>query len=1376
MIREYFKPLQLHRSMTSSSETQLFLTTRSFVIALMLIMTTLSMAVPTVAAIGPNQNDIAMGMDLPDNSTTVSSSGATMMLNGYAPYSSNTSYGELDVGDDQDWFAISLNTNESITVQIEYNYTFTSSNGSTYYNDFELHLYNLDSAGNLFLLDSSITNNPEVVTTNSSTTPHSGTVYVKILRYDGYGTYALDVWTHTTSTSNGTGGNGTTNPTNCVGAGTLTTDILEPNDATSTATVASLPLLCTGLSIYSTGDYDYFEVVMLTGVTYYVNITFNGASGDIDTQWTSATGSYLASSGSTSSIESMTVFASSNQTTYVEVYGFSSATNVYDISITTDLPGGGQSFESIDVEFDNLTSATIRVDGLTVGQNYSISHSTFQEIMNGSMSYSNSTTISFTATNTSMMFNITMNQPNFVESVHSVSVLLQDVNGSPLNSGTDSTYIELVETSVSSSTTGEISMTNLTVGTDYFLEWIVVDETVFQNSLMAQNDVYTALNASQIDRNTTSWIAGSSSNNIQLTWNGPTTLNSHFLAAILSINNTVTNHSTSDGWIGFNDSMFIPQLPTLLIDSYSISSTSTTNDVMTKGYDLVIGDQYQYQIRITDSNGASFAASTLTAFNTSSTNMSMPMFTYTTPNASGTYCIYADLYSSVNVQLIGDSDCFNLIIDDDNDGVANEYDLCPNTTTGAAVDMDGCELSQKDSDGDGYNDLVDDFPSDASQYSDMDGDGFGDNPNGNSPDAFPLDSSQWTDQDGDGYGDNPNGNASDMFPYDQTQWADQDGDGYGDNPNGNYADEYPTDSTQWVDSDGDGYGDNSNGTNGDAFPNDPAEWMDSDGDGCGDNSDLFALDSTQCTDLDGDGYGDNPSGNNGDAFVNEPSQWSDQDNDGYGDNQAGNQPDAFPADGTQWADADGDGYGDNQNGNAADRFVDDVTQWFDDDNDGFGDNSNGNNPDSCLATPAGEVVDATGCSSSQLDDDLDGVTNNNDACPSTPAGQSVDSAGCSSSQEDSDNDGVNDAFDLCPGTPLGEIVDNAGCADEQLDGDQDGISDEIDQCPTTNPGALVNGVGCSSSERDSDGDGVVDIFDMCGQTPVIEVVNADGCSNSQLDDDKDLFTNDIDQCPNTELGVKVDTVGCAAEQYDDDNDLIDNTVDECPATPSGEQVDASGCSDSQLDQDNDSISDNLDLCPDTNEAHGVDFDGCSEHQKDDDGDGVMNINDECAFTAEGAILVQSGCSLDQLDSDGDGVNDAEDDFRYDRNESVDTDGDGVADTYDAYPDDAFRSEREAEGGGGTLIFGILALAMFSGIAALLVVRKNKDEDVSSPWATTNQVDQSTETHMHQQVSKELPAIGTESQQWEENGITWSKSANGELSYYDQTTSTWIPYE
>jgi hypothetical protein len=166
----------------------------------------------------------------------------------------------------------------------------------------------------------------------------------------------------------------------------------------------------------------------------------------------------------------------------------------------------------------------------------------------------------------------------------------------------------------------------------------------------------------------------------------------------------------------------------------------------------------------------------------------------------------------------------------------------------------------KDSDGDGYNDSIDDFPNDATEHSDFDGDGVGDN-----SDVFPNDSTEWEDTDSDGYGDN-----SDAFPDDSTEHLDTDGDGYGDN-----SDAYPNDVTKHLlDTDGDGYDDDS-----DAFPNDPTEHADTDGDGHGDNSDAFPSNPAEWDDTDGDGYGDNS-----DKFPTDPLEWNDADNDGYGDN------------------------------------------------------------------------------------------------------------------------------------------------------------------------------------------------------------------------------------------------------------------------------------------------------------------------------------------------------------------------------------------------------------------------------------------------------------------------------------------------------------
>ena len=243
----------------------------------------------------------------------------------------------------------------------------------------------------------------------------------------------------------------------------------------------------------------------------------------------------------------------------------------------------------------------------------------------------------------------------------------------------------------------------------------------------------------------------------QINWTGPTTMNDHLFLAYISINGTNVNLSDNDNLTGLHFDDFIPQLPSLIIASYSASSTASSNNVQAEGLDLVVGDSYQYQYRVTDASSANLATSSLTSFTATAQNMSLPAFSYATPNASGTYCVHIDLYSNVSVQLIGDSDCFALVQDDDGDGVPNESDLCPNTSAGSAVDQYGCALSQKDSDGDGYNDDVDAFPSDATQWSDMDGDGYGDNASGNMADDFPNDGTQWSDADGDGYGDNANG-------------------------------------------------------------------------------------------------------------------------------------------------------------------------------------------------------------------------------------------------------------------------------------------------------------------------------------------------------------------------------------------------------------------------------------------------------------------------------------------------------------------------------------------------------------------------------------------------------------------------------------------
>ena len=505
---------------------------------------------------------------------------------------------------------------------------------------------------------------------------------------------------------------------------------------------SSLPVYCTGLSIDSTIDEDFFEIDMFSGVTYYVNVSLNNANGDLDVQWESASGSYLTGSGTTSNLESMSYTSFSNQTTYVKVYGWLSAINTYDIEITTDLPGGGQTFESVYVTQTNTTNVTIEIEGLTAGTNYSYNHSSVQYFDNGSSTWGSSTVVNFNATGTTYTANITTTSPIMIESEYCTESYLMDAAGGVLDFDGDCVYIEVLELDSLSSTTGSISATNLTTATDYTLWWFVYDTVEFGNNYSLSNDVDVALASSMVHQETENFTSTTPSESWSVNWTGITTMNQHELVGLLSYTNTVVNLSTGEGYIGFHFSDFIPQLPSMVIDAYSTSSTSSTNDVDVKGADLVTGDSYKYQVRVVDQAGASVASSSMMNFTATAQNMSMPTFSYTTPTASGVYCAEVQLYSAASVQLVGDSACFNLVFDDDNDGVANEFDLCANTTIGAFVDQDGCELSQKDSDGDGYNDAVDAFPTDASQYSDMDGDGYGDNASGNSPDAFPMDSSQ----------------------------------------------------------------------------------------------------------------------------------------------------------------------------------------------------------------------------------------------------------------------------------------------------------------------------------------------------------------------------------------------------------------------------------------------------------------------------------------------------------------------------------------------------------------------------------------------------------------------------------------------------------
>jgi outer membrane protein OmpA-like peptidoglycan-associated protein len=184
----------------------------------------------------------------------------------------------------------------------------------------------------------------------------------------------------------------------------------------------------------------------------------------------------------------------------------------------------------------------------------------------------------------------------------------------------------------------------------------------------------------------------------------------------------------------------------------------------------------------------------------------------------------------------------------------------------------------------------------------------------------------------------------------------------------------------------------------------------------------------------------------------------------------------------------------------------------------------------------------------EADRDRDGIRDSSDACPDTPAGDAVDATGCSL-PKDADRNGVVDNLDRCPGTPAGTAVNAAGCP-LPVDADGDGVADASDKCPNTPAGTAVDPDGCP---RDSDADGVVDASDTCPNTPAGTAVDETGCPS---DADRDGVSNARDACPDTPAGTRVDRFGCA---LDSDGDGVTDDSDLCPATVAGMTVDVKGC-------------------------------------------------------------------------------------------------------------------------------------------------------------------------------------------------------------------------
>ena len=632
--------------------------------------------------------------------------------------------------------------------------------------------------------------------------------------------------------------------------------------------------------------------------------------------------------------------------------------------------------------------------------------------------------------------------------------------------------------------------------------------------------------------------------------------------------------------------------------------------------------------------------------------------------------------------------------DADGDGYGDEStgtnpDACPTVAGTSTLDRFGCPDS--DSDGASDEDLsgtngpvwtiadgADILPNDASQQSDTDGDGFGDNPTGTNGDAClaqfgtsSIDRNGCPDSDNDGFSD---GDAS---------WTVLNG-----------ADAFPSDPTQSTDTDGDGYGDNASGTNPDGCPTqfgnstiDRIGCPDSDGDGLSDadglwnvsqGADAFRYDATQSEDQDGDGYGDNASGNYpdacptefGDSWQNGTLGCPDSDQDGWADVQ-----DTHPDDITQWSDIDGDGYGDNPggttpdacpgtNGNSTlgnrygcldsdgdgwDDVIDELPnvkhQWLDQDADGYGDNATGPEPDACPGVPGTSTIDRYGC----VDSDGDGISDENDAFPSDPTRAS-----------DVDGDGYDDLEDGCMLIAGNSTQDRLGCTDTDGDGYSDGDAQWT----------LINGSDAFPNEAtqhaDQDGDGFGDNptgfeGDDCPTTSGTSFRDVFGCDDEDVDgmsDTNDAFLGDGTQWNDTD-----------SDGYGDE---INGTQgDACPEDAGTSTNDVYGC----VDSDGDGYSDLNDVWPnDSTQWYDGDMDGFGDENSGTDPD---QCPDEYGTAFRGTLI---GCP----DTDGDGYADDEDAFPFHDSQHLDSDGDGWGDNEtsgahkpDHWPNDPTRNAGEA---------------------------------------------------------------------------------------------------
>jgi len=312
-----------------------------------------------------------------------------------------------------------------------------------------------------------------------------------------------------------------------------------------------------------------------------------------------------------------------------------------------------------------------------------------------------------------------------------------------------------------------------------------------------------------------------------------------------------------------------------------------------------------------------------------------------------------------------------------------------------------------------------------------------------------------------------------------------------------------------------------------------------------------------------------------------------------------------------------------------------------------------NELDNCpfAANPAQQDADHDGEGDAcEVDADNDGLPDIGDNCPQVAnedqANLDADLFG-DACDDDYDGDGVPDAVDVCAGAYDPEQQDrDADGAGDACDGDTDGdgVKDYEDNCVFTRNGPAElerEGVGDQVDtdgdgqgdpcDGDEDGDGVEDRLDNCATRPNPDQwdVDRDGAGDPcDEDDDADGVPDLTDNCPwtfNREQGDRdLDGAGDPCDQ-DWDGDGHPNDVDRCPVLPDPAQLDA-------------------------------DLDGRGDRcDPDDDDDLVPDHEDNCQYVENGPREAEVPGVGYQADADGDGRGDAC---------ATDVDGDGVPDDGD----------------------------------------------------------------------------------------------------------------